>query len=842
MPHLRSKHQALRDPCPDAENLCVLAEARMSGSKRGAIAAHTIECRDCRDLYVRLLEFARPPNRVPETEWVQAEKRLGNWMEAFLRTRVCPAAARLPVDAKKAAFAQRHWKRLGLSKLEWAAGLTATIAVTAAALTFFIAGSPLKEAGQVAENEPPPAEQKSAEEVQQPNALPASPAVPAETLGSQFGGAPAAPLSTTEVVPNTATSTPPRVAAPRRSEPAPPRNNFTRSAPTHSAVAAPAAAGPVVAPPALTSGPNITAAVLSPEVKQSIADEVQAELAAEKQAAAKPQSATVAGDHHIPAALEPHNRVFIVSRIVSAQRADGQECSLSPGDVLTRITDAPEVSLNVQVLVVTSQSGECSSGTKFAMSLQELQDMHNDFREKLESGLQSLAENRGKNGIPAGPAPGGHANADGVAAADKNAAIELQQQQIEADNTEDEVARAAEGVAPSAFHPSRQLPEDSASLRLAAWDRTIRQQSNSRPQHAPPAHAPAPSRPASPPPARPASPQPAPHPPAPARPAPTPKSMPAPGARPGPSARPATPTPKKAAPPFRPPTGAPAAAARGGEAGARNRAAAPSRFTPPRDAKAMPEGKGMKYTSSKGEFHTAPNGKLSALKTPSGTEAKFNSRGALASIHTVRGMTIHHAANGARRIETLRSDGTKIVSTGRNRGFVENSFTHGGRTFVARTYVVKGGAYARVYGRYSYRGEYFYHYVPAYYYAPAFYGWAYNPWAEPVAFGWDWGPAPWYGYYGYYFSPAAFYSSPALWLTDFLLAANLQAAYDAQASASNSFTPRDLSAANDFHAAVPPSDSGEFDADDLRTRFGAGQSPFAVWNCSRLHVLACEIA
>jgi hypothetical protein len=250
----------------------------------------------------------------------------------------------------------------------------------------------------------------------------------------------------------------------------------------------------------------------------------------------------------------------------------------------------------------------------------------------------------------------------------------------------------------------------------------------------------------------------------------------------------------------------------------------------------------MTYRSSKGEFRTAPNGGLSSLKTPTGTEAKFNSRGGLASIKTASGMAIYHSANGARRVESLRSDGTKVVSTGRSRGYVENSFTHGGRTFMARTYVVKGGTYARVYGRYSYRGEYFYHYVPPHFYAPAFYGWAYNPWAEPVAFDWGWGPASWYGHYGYYFSPAAYYPSAALWLTDFLLAANLQAAYDAQASASNSFTPRDLSAPNDFHAAVPPSDSGEFDASDLRTRFGAGQSPFAVWNCSRLYVLACEIA
>jgi len=74
-------------------------------------------------------------------------------------------------------------------------------------------------------------------------------------------------------------------------------------------------------------------------------------------------------------------------------------------------------------------------------------------------------------------------------------------------------------------------------------------------------------------------------------------------------------------------------------------------------------------------------------------------------------------------------------------------------------------------------------FVPGVYYAPGFYGWAYNPWAAPVAFGWGWGAAPWYGYYGYYFAPAPVYASPAFWITDYLLAANLQAAYEARAAA-----------------------------------------------------------
>src|SRR4029077_11743015 len=90
---------------------------------------------------------------------------------------------------------------------------------------------------------------------------------------------------------------------------------------------------------------------------------------------------------------------------------------------------------------------------------------------------------------------------------------------------------------------------------------------------------------------------------------------------------------------------------------------------------------------------------------------------------------------------------------------------------------------ARAYRGYGWRGGYYYGYAPGYYYGAGFYGWAYNPWAAPVAWGWGWGGAPWYGYYGYYFNPYPVYASPAFWVTDYLIAANLQAAYEARAAA-----------------------------------------------------------
>jgi hypothetical protein len=148
------------------------------------------------------------------------------------------------------------------------------------------------------------------------------------------------------------------------------------------------------------------------------------------------------------------------------------------------------------------------------------------------------------------------------------------------------------------------------------------------------------------------------------------------------------------------------------------------------------------------------------------------------------GMQINHGINGSRTIVSTHN-GARIVTTGRNSGYVQRAYvTRGGNTYVSRTVVVNHLTYTSVYRSYSYGGYCcYYGYHPAFYYAPVYYGWAYNPWPAPVYYGWGWGGSPWYGYYGGYFAPYPVYPSAAFWLTDYLIAANLQAAYEARAAA-----------------------------------------------------------
>jgi hypothetical protein len=176
-----------------------------------------------------------------------------------------------------------------------------------------------------------------------------------------------------------------------------------------------------------------------------------------------------------------------------------------------------------------------------------------------------------------------------------------------------------------------------------------------------------------------------------------------------------------------------------------------------------------------------PPGRQVSLK--GGGQAHIRPNGQIRSVDR-NGMHIEHNLHGGRTVATTRN-GAHIVTTGKGSGYVQRNYvSRNGQTYVSRTYVSNNVSYTSVYRSYSYGGYCcYYGYTPGYYYAPAYYGWAYNPWPAPVYYGWGWGGAPWYGYYGAYWNPYPVYPSAAFWLTDYLIAANLQAAYAARAEA-----------------------------------------------------------
>jgi len=209
-------------------------------------------------------------------------------------------------------------------------------------------------------------------------------------------------------------------------------------------------------------------ASLTPEVKEMIAEEVKAQLAAEQaaaqlaaaeQAAAQNASAmglaapqqSIADSYRTPAALDPNRRVFIVSSDLEVSVND-QPCLLLPGDVLNRTETVPDQDNTVAVSVLKSQKFDCAPGTTPRIQVADLQEMHNHFREQMDAGLKTLADNQGKNGLPSAPAGASpRQNADGTAAPDDATAIaaQLNQQRQEAEQAETEVQQVATASGPA---------------------------------------------------------------------------------------------------------------------------------------------------------------------------------------------------------------------------------------------------------------------------------------------------------------------------------------------------------------------------------------------------------
>jgi hypothetical protein len=115
-------------------------------------------------------------------------------------------------------------------------------------------------------------------------------------------------------------------------------------------------------------------------------------------------------------------------------------------------------------------------------------------------------------------------------------------------------------------------------------------------------------------------------------------------------------------------------------------------------------------------------------------------------------------------------------------GTVERTIRPGlmSRTFVSGGHVM----YTRVYQQHVWHqfGRAFAYetFVPAVRYPAAYYGWALGAWPRPVYYSWGWHAQAWYPTYGVLFTPYPVYTSPDLWMTDYIIAQNMQRAYQAQ--------------------------------------------------------------
>jgi hypothetical protein len=138
-------------------------------------------------------------------------------------------------------------------------------------------------------------------------------------------------------------------------------------------------------------------------------------------------------------------------------------------------------------------------------------------------------------------------------------------------------------------------------------------------------------------------------------------------------------------------------------------------------------------------------------------------------------------------------------------GTVERNIRPG---LVSRTFVSSGHVlYSRVYERhvwYQFGRPFAYEtFVPSLRYPAVYYAWALAPWPRPIVYAWGWQVQPWYPVYGSLFTPYPVYTSPDLWITDYIIAQNMQAAYRAQtAPRAPQLSPQTAAAAPAPHPSV----------------------------------------
>jgi len=144
----------------------------------------------------------------------------------------------------------------------------------------------------------------------------------------------------------------------------------------------------------------------------------------------------------VPDALNPAERVFVVaSNLDVTVPASGQECSLTAGDVVMRLSDTPDANQNVTASIQSTKKADCPTGQTVAIGVQDLQEMHNQFQAQLDSGMKTLAAKGGTGGLPKPPDTSTTGGEVPPPTADASAAQQLQDAQQQATQTETQVAQ-----------------------------------------------------------------------------------------------------------------------------------------------------------------------------------------------------------------------------------------------------------------------------------------------------------------------------------------------------------------------------------------------------------------
>jgi hypothetical protein len=123
MPYLRRGSEEGEDRCPDPESLVVFCEGTLYARRSEQIRDHFARCAACAEIHERLVRFES--NFQPsQSQWLNAEKRLDNWMDSLLTAESLRAK-----ENNKARLWQRFWHAKALSRVRYGLAAAAIVLV-----------------------------------------------------------------------------------------------------------------------------------------------------------------------------------------------------------------------------------------------------------------------------------------------------------------------------------------------------------------------------------------------------------------------------------------------------------------------------------------------------------------------------------------------------------------------------------------------------------------------------------------------------------------------------------------------------------------------------------------
>ena len=134
MPPMQLKSSAKKDPCPEDELLVAFSENRLGGFVWDAVAEHLTRCGECAELQQRLVKFSSAGVTADQAEWGQTEKRLENWMDAFLQTHAADVLVGEPARPAVVIASREPVRNAPSWKFRWAWSAVAGLAAVACAV------------------------------------------------------------------------------------------------------------------------------------------------------------------------------------------------------------------------------------------------------------------------------------------------------------------------------------------------------------------------------------------------------------------------------------------------------------------------------------------------------------------------------------------------------------------------------------------------------------------------------------------------------------------------------------------------------------------------------------